>query len=112
MVVYNGAVAGQLYYNIYDGASWTGAATLSTGTASTAIWVRLEARPDSDEMMAVALKSDLSLYAVHWSSIAWANGDTMTASAGSTIMQNFDVAWETNSGDALVVYYGGIGGQG
>ncbi|MBI4802489.1 MAG: four helix bundle protein [Elusimicrobia bacterium] len=105
MVLYSGAAAGDLYYNIWDGNSWTGAVTLTTGTANASLWVRLEAKPNSDQLTAAFSKAtDLELYAIHWTSIAWTNGYQIAASVGATAKQNFDIAWESSGGECIVVW--------
>ncbi|MFA5937389.1 MAG: hypothetical protein WC822_05965, partial [Candidatus Paceibacterota bacterium] len=107
MVLYNGAAAGTLYYNIYDGSSWSGAQTLTAGSANAAVWVRLEARPDSDDLMA-AFENVTSnrLTASRWTGFAWSNTQQIVASLGLSTKQPFDVAWESLSGHCLVTYGG------
>ncbi len=111
MVLYQGVSAGELYYNIYDGSSWTGAVSLTTGAAAAAIWIRLEPKKNSNELMAVMAKSGNTLYAVRWSSISWRDGIQLTAGLGGTVKQNFDAAWETSGGECMVSYFGGTTGR-
>ncbi|MDA8132418.1 MAG: Ig-like domain-containing protein, partial [Elusimicrobia bacterium] len=108
VVLYQGAAVGTLYYNIYDGSSWTGAQTLAAGDpAAAAVWVRLEARPKSDELMAAFSNlSSNQLTAARWTGSLWSDVTTIAANLGLTTYQNFDVAWESLSGHCLVSYGG------
>jgi len=112
MVLYSGVTAGQLKYNIWNGSSWSGAVTLTSGTANASLWVRLEPKPNSDELMAAVLKANsLEIYAMRWTSTTWKDGTQIVASAGSSAKQNYDLAWEKNLGRCLVTYYGGTTGR-
>ncbi|HBA59975.1 MAG TPA: hypothetical protein DCZ92_03980, partial [Elusimicrobia bacterium] len=112
LVLYNSSVAGSLKYDIYDGSSWSGTQTIAAGGASASVWVRLVPKPASDELMAAFLKATSNqIYAIRWSSTAWVNGTQIIASAGAITKQNFDVAWESQSGDAIVVNRGGTNGR-
>ncbi|GAB4029146.1 MAG: hypothetical protein Fur0012_03120 [Elusimicrobiota bacterium] len=105
LVLYNGATAGTLYYKIYDGTSWSPTYTLSAGSAYASLWVRLEARPDSDQILAAFSKAtSLEIYAIIWNGSSWVNGQQIRAGVGITTKQDWDIAWESKSGKALVVY--------
>ncbi|MEF3280437.1 MAG: lamin tail domain-containing protein [Elusimicrobiota bacterium] len=106
MVLYNGVIAGTLYYNIYDGENWSGAVTLSTGSAYAVAWVRLEPGPNSNEFMAVFSKlTSLELYAIKWNGTNWQDGYQLRNGVGVTTMQDFDLAW-TNDGSKCLVVFG------
>ncbi|HOW28125.1 MAG TPA: fibronectin type III domain-containing protein, partial [Elusimicrobiota bacterium] len=107
MVVYaNGA--NTLSYRIWDGSSWIGPAsttTLAGVTAGTFYWVRAQPKSTSDEIMVIALDGTNSdIFAVRWTSAAWANSVRLTQTAPTATYECFDVAWESDSGDCLAVY--------
>ncbi len=108
MVLYNGATAGTLYYNIYDGNSWSGAVSITTQSANPVAWVRLEPRPNSNEIMAVFSKTTAyDLGAMRWNGNSWTNGIQLISSLGSVAQQNFDIAWNNTGTKAFVVYRAG-----
>ncbi|MHB0995340.1 MAG: hypothetical protein ACYC2I_03110, partial [Elusimicrobiales bacterium] len=112
MVLYSGATAGELKYNIWNGSSWSGAVTLTSGTANASLWVRLEPKPGSDELMAAVLKAtSLEIYAMRWTSTTWKDDTQIVASAVSSAKQNYDLAWEKDLGRCIVVYRGATAGR-
>ena len=107
MVLYNSSTNGQLKYNIYDGNTWAGVQTLAAGSANAALWVRLEAKPGSNELMAALMNvSSERLTAAHWTGLVWDDVTVAPQTLGISTYQSFDIAWESLSGHCLLTYGG------
>ncbi len=95
-----------VYYQIWSGSSWGGEQTLtySSGINGNILWVRLESKPNTNEIMLVTEDSNSDINAIVWNGSAWVNEQLLTSSASIATSDPFDVAYENSSGDALVVY--------
>lgn len=93
-------------YKIWDGSSWTSAsATASKITGPGEVrWVRLEASPDSDEMVLATLDSSNYIRAQVWNGNSWGSPVEITKNAKTSIYQCFDIAYEQSTGRAMVVW--------
>ena len=93
-------------YRIWDGSSWSSAsATTSTITGSGKVgWVRLEASPNSDEMVLVSVDSIKYIRAQVWNGNSWGDPISITNNAKTSDYQCFDVAYEQSTGRAMVVW--------
>mgnify|MGYP002364431658 CR=1 FL=1 len=139
MVVYSTNATGssgnaEMAYRIWNGSSWTAAANVvanSTGfnQAAAVTWIKLRSRPTSGSNEIALLAADTGtttantsiLTSFIWNGSAWTEaGTTHTGSAGATLpnttgqlMQNecFDQAYESLSGDLLVVFSVGSANQ-
>jgi hypothetical protein len=112
LVVYSNNTTGtdELRYRIWDGATWTAAATLNSARLTgTPMAVKLAARrtSGSNEIAATVADSNRILTTLIWSGSAWANEPasahgTLAGTAGQNDL--FDQAYETASGDLFVVF--------
>ncbi len=93
-------------YRVWDGSSWSQDAEVDdTDPGSGDIgWIRLEASPDSDEMVLVTLDDDRDMRAQVWDGDSWGNPVFITDNARATSYQCFDVVYEQDSGRAMVVW--------
>lgn len=99
-----------LAYNTWNGTSWAldpnGALALPTGITAQPDQMRLAARPGSDEMVLVVSNLNARDYAYVWNGSAWSAPQVLdncgTAPCGSNT--SVFVAYEQQSGEALVVY--------
>nr|QNO48365.1 hypothetical protein EIBLGOLB_00001 [Methanosarcinales archaeon ANME-2c ERB4] len=91
-------------YQIWDGSSWTSGSVNNTDAGINPIqWVRLAAKPNSDEILLVTLDYKNDLRAQVWDGSAWSNVIVFTNSASTYSYQCFDVAYEPG-GDAMVTW--------
>lgn len=130
MVVYStnatGATGNEMAYRVWNGSTWAAAVTINsarltlTGTApiATVGAIKLAARPGSDELALAAQSYGTAtantgqLTSFIWSGSAWANEPatahdtamTTTVTTGIIPYDNFDLAYESVSGDLLVVW--------
>lgn len=94
-------------YQIWNGSSWVGGEqtlTYTSGSDSQIAWVRLETKPFSDEMILVTEDILSDIRAFVWDGDSWGNEQLLTAGASALTSMPFDVAYEYNSGDAMVIW--------
>ncbi|AFV23745.1 hypothetical protein Mpsy_1538 [Methanolobus psychrophilus R15] len=93
-------------YQVWDGSSWSSPEyTNSTYTGSGEVgWIRLEANPNSDEMVLVTHDSNRNIRAQVWDGESWGNPEIITNNARAYSYQCFDVVYEQESGNAMVVW--------
>lgn len=130
MVVYStnatGATGNEMAYRIWNGSTWAAAVNINsarltlTGTAplATVGAIKLAARPGSDELALAAQSYGTAtantgqLTSFIWSGSAWANEPTTAHDTAMTTLittgliqyDNFDLAYESVSGDLLVAW--------
>ncbi|MEK9154827.1 MAG: hypothetical protein AAB596_02055 [Patescibacteria group bacterium] len=86
--------------------SFNTAATTVAG--ATALQVVTKASPTKDEMIAGYVNSAGTLQVACWNGTSWTN-EWSVASGGTGTTRRFDIAYETNSGDAMVLYSTNVG---
>lgn len=93
-------------YSTWNGTSWSSETLLSipTGVNGVVYWARLEAKSGSNDIMLATLDSNSDIYAIRWNGSSWANGQLITAAASIATRESFDVAWESTSGEAMVMF--------
>lgn len=130
MVVYStnatGATGNEMAYRIWNGSTWSAAVNINsarltlTGTApiATVGAIKLAARPGSNEIAlaaqsyGTATANSGQLTSFIWNGTAWGNEPatahdtamTTTTTTGVIAYDNFDLAYESLSGDLLVVW--------
>jgi Mg-chelatase subunit ChlD len=93
-------------YRIWGGDSWSSESAVSSSNtgAGTIRWMRLEAKPNSDEMILVTLDSSSDIRAQVWNGNSWGNVLQVTNNARTANYQCFDVIYEQGTGRAMVVW--------
>ena len=93
-------------YRVWDASTWSTEATVDGTDAGNAYiqWVRLAAKPNSDEIMLVFMNSDDHLRAQVWDGDAWGNTIVLSTNVMLNNYQCFDVVYEQNTGNAVVVW--------
>lgn len=93
-------------YRTWNGASWSsaGAANAISSGAGDVGWVKMASDPFSDEIMLVTLDDSLDMRAQVWNGNTWDNGISLTNNAETYNYQCFDVVYEQQSGNAIVVW--------
>jgi hypothetical protein len=102
MLVYGtGTNAGTPQYRIWDGSAWSSPSNaLSVGTAYIN-WVVVKACPKRDEYIAVTLDANRAVKAQVYTNGSWNN--LQTIASVPNVARGVDIAYETLSGDAIVV---------
>ena len=110
MLVYGRYNVKEPYYSIWNGSEWS--EEFESGTMDKEIrWVVTRTAPNRFEVIVGVLTSKGNLYVNVWNG-SWGNVETITTDIGSrrSGYRGFDIAYEQNSGDALIVYHRGVGG--
>jgi hypothetical protein len=113
ILVWNNGAGGAapLSYRVWDGAAWSGEQTIAAPAAGEAYEIRLAASPVSDEMVLIVSNASADEYALVWNGSSWGNGVVLdTGNPGQRT--EIAVAYEAQSGQALVVYDAIFGGGG
>jgi hypothetical protein len=104
MFMWGDSVAGDQYYRTWNGTTLSAATQLTISTeGGIAEWIQLASRPNSNEIMLGVQDAGADLNTRKWSGSAW---DTVTqhpehdATLESITSRNFDIVWETYSGNA------------
>ena len=109
MIVYSDNSNNPVYRRENSGA-WSAPATVFSTPPGTGgvLWVRVVARPGTDELALVYLDANSDLHAVIWDGTSWdeTNTETTLSLTMSTIADSepFDAAYEAVSGDLLVAW--------
>ena len=93
-------------YRVWDGTAWSAEGAVNATDAGNRYiqWVRLVAKPDTDELMLVFLNSDYDLRAQIWDGSAWSNVEVLTTSGRTYSYQCFDAVYEQGTGNGMVVW--------
>lgn len=113
VVVWNNGTAGttSLSFRVWDGNAWSAVGTITTPVTGVFEQLHLAASPRSDQMVLVASNESSQDVAVVWDGSAWGHGLTLDAGSGNA-RGDVDVAYESSSGRAMVVYAEGNGNVG
>jgi len=102
--------AGDIKYRIWDGTSWSAEQDGPQGIGAQIYWVRLAADPQSDAIVLGTLDGTSAPYDINvstWDGSLWGATTEVEISASVYTTRCFDVAWETTSGEAIVVFNDG-----
>lgn len=89
-------------FRVYDSVTNSlGAAQDSVAGTQANIFV-IKASPTQEEMVAGYINTASTLQVMCWNGSSWSN--EWSASVGSSTIQRFNIAYETNSGDVMVLY--------
>jgi Mg-chelatase subunit ChlD len=93
-------------YRVWDGSSWSSESLVYSNNEGKGDvrWVRLEANPNSDEMVLVTMDDRYDLCAQVWDGSSWGNQIELTDDVVIESYQCFDVMYESDSGRAIVVW--------
>jgi hypothetical protein len=94
-----------LSYAVWNGTSWSAVNTVTAPVSGEPYQMKLAAHPRSDEMVLVAATSVASnnQYAIVWNGSSWGNAQTLGSDSSKQYFE-IDVAYESQSGRALVFY--------
>jgi hypothetical protein len=103
IIVYQNNVDDPLY-RVWNGTSWSDAATLDLPTAGIPVWIRMASKPGSDEIIVATLDKGLNVTAAVWGGSAWGNSINLEGAAESYEYNGIAIAYESISGDAMVAW--------
>lgn len=106
MLVYGEGTLNTPRYRQWNGSAWGDEGSLLSVDAPVR-WAVAAAGTTREEYVAVTVGSDADVNAQVFSNGNWTDLQEMTTSVGDTTARGVDVAYETNSGDAMVVYCDG-----
>ena len=107
---------GRAYYCMWDGTSWSPSSTcgstftpgtaneINFGTTGVPRWIRLVEKSGSNEMLLGILDSAGTYAVARWTGSSWTNIVNIGTGAAISTTQSFDLTWETNSGNGLMVF--------
>lgn len=104
LLVYWRSASSRIGYRTYSGSSVSSESTLTPSDSATVNWMALVAKPGSDEITLLCLNTSNRLYAYTWNGSSFGSSTTLTTSAQTNTAECFAGAYETRSGDLLVVY--------
>jgi hypothetical protein len=94
-------------YKQFDGTTWSANALVTDIDPRVTEWMALEAASTRREMVMGTLQSDNSLHLAVWDGTAWGH-PLQFSSAADGVSKCYDIAYESQSGDAVVVGRHGI----
>ena len=97
-----------VFYRTWDGSSWSSESTLPApmGLGGKARWTMMDSDPNSDRIVLGVLTEAEDAYFAVWDGNTWAAGDRLSATSDTNdrTYPNISVAFETDSGQALIAY--------
>ena len=106
IIVYQNNVDDPLY-RVWNGNTWSDAATLDLPTDGIPVWIRMASKPGSDEIIVATLDKGLNVTAAVWDGSAWGNSINLEGAATSSTKNGIAIAYESSSGDAMVAWSDG-----
>jgi hypothetical protein len=110
IVVYSTDTNGRMQYRVWDGTSWSSAQNLDSAyiTGEKINWIKMASHPTTDEIALVFSDDDSRLSAFIWDGSLWGNEPSSGLSNNCEVedgsYEAFDLAYESSSGDLLVVW--------
>ena len=108
VVVFGNNDTNTLCYRKRVGGVWDSAdQTISTITPDTELlWVRAKSRPTNNDIFVAGSSNSKTLYALRWDgdTDTWTDGLTTTAGIKDQNREGFDLAFESASGDAFLIW--------
>ena len=106
--VYGSTTNSLPFYRRLIGADWGNPGTVTTGGSPTVCWAELEGCPVRKELVAGVIDSNSDIKLSVWNGSSWGNQHTFSVSADMNY-KCFDIAYESQSGEALVMGRVGTG---
>lgn len=106
MIAYGEGTVQTPRYRIWDGSAWGGESSAQS-VGGTIQWTVLRAAPTRNEYVLGTQDATNDVNVQIWNGSSWGNLQEVTTSVADNTNRGFDIAYETNSGDALVVYCDG-----
>ena len=106
MAVFHADAASGPKYRYWNGSTWTAAALVGAGGGEVR-WVQMAAKPNSNYIALLYTDSGEDLHIVVWNGTSWETADAqepVTDISPGDWYHNFDIAWESQGDDLLVVW--------
>ncbi len=106
MVFYDNDTDSSVHYRLWDGTAWgsEGTITAPAGPSGYGRWVTSASDPGSDRIVLGVQTSDPGGWVNVWDGDGWGVSQLVATSLDATTAPNLAVAFESFTGDALVVY--------
>ena len=102
-VYFYGLSATTPYAKLYDNSTNTFGATTTLPTGGVIEWSEMKASPTQNEMVAAYTTNDGKLYVLCFDGTSWTNEWSIDNGLGA-ITRRFDIGYETDTGDVMVLY--------
>lgn len=104
MVAYRSGSAATIYYQTYNGSTWSGQLSTSSPLSGSPKFIKLIPKVGSAEIMLLVLDDNNDLAAMVWDGSAWGNKTTLETSAASSTCECMDAIYEGGSGRCVAVW--------
>jgi len=94
----------ELSYRVWNGIAWSNKLSITHPVAGEPEHMRLAADPNSDAMVLVVSNDNSQDYALVWDGSSWGNSQVLDSSGAGDDRTDIYVAYEQQSGRALVTY--------
>ncbi|MHB0995339.1 MAG: lamin tail domain-containing protein, partial [Elusimicrobiales bacterium] len=113
LVAYYNGTLGAVTYAVWSSSAsaWatTPASLPMTALGGSVNWVRLKSMPGTNRVLLAAMDANSDISAAVWNGSTWIDNVNLTAAASIATRETFDAAWETQTGDALMLWGEGTG---
>jgi hypothetical protein len=104
LIAYWSKATDEVGYRTWNGTTLSGQSTLTLPSNKKLRFLTLTPKPGSDEVMLVCLNDDKEVHAAPWSGSSWGSVTEIENDTDRTAEEIFSMAYETQSGDGLIVY--------
>jgi hypothetical protein len=104
VAVYPSPTGIDLQYRSWNGSSWSFPQTIDLGTTGVVYWVKLAARPRSNEIALITLDSNRDVYGMIWNGTTWASGLTLENDASTSQVECIAVEYTQSSANAMFIW--------
>ena len=91
-------------YRIWNGTGWSAEGNLNNPQCGNVKFVKLAAKPNSDEIIAAVLGQCSYLHGQVWNGTDWGNSILLSTNVYTYTSQEYDIAYGQNSGRAMVAW--------
>lgn len=91
-------------YRIWDGSNWSAMSYAVDQGATDILWVKLAPDPNSDDILLGIEDDGQDVNVQVWNGQTWGNYQQVEDTCGDDTEKLFDVAYESSSGDGIVVW--------
>jgi len=105
LAVYKRALAEtDVYYRVWNGSAWSSETILDLPTGGEPRWVTMASNPNSDEIVIAVLDDQWDIVVSVWDGDTFTNTTIVETDASTAERQCMDVAYESLTGKAMVVW--------
>jgi hypothetical protein len=104
LMVYRSANSPTIYYQVWNGTAWSAQNSTASTLTGNPLWMTLAPKAGSNEIVLLVTDSNADIAAMVWDGVGFGNKLTLETGASSTSGQCADVAYESGTGRAMVVW--------